>query len=206
MRHRFVFPLAFVFAAGIAVAAAAQQPPVPAQAPAQNIRGTITAFDGKVLSVHTREGQDLALSVPDTTNVAIHKAFALADIKPGMMLAAVTLPRADGSVIVLNIRPLPATAQGSVNPYDLAPGASMNNTAVEQVLTVNGAQQIILNTTKGPVTALIVPQTTMTQTAPGTRTDLKVGEMIFATARPDAAGKLTVARLEVGKDGIEPGE
>src|SRR3954464_3968215 len=59
--------------AGAPAAAAPAQP----QVPAQNIRGTITAFDAaaKVLKVKTREGQNVELAVPDTVNVAVHKAF-----------------------------------------------------------------------------------------------------------------------------------
>jgi hypothetical protein len=124
-----------------------------------------------------------------------------------MNLAVVTLARPDGSNIALNIRPLEATINPSSNPYDLAPGSIMNSVPVEQVGTATGGgQQLTLKTPNGIVTALVVPQTTMSQTTPGTRDDLKAGAVIFATARPDAAGQLTVARLEVGKDGIDPGE
>ena len=83
----------------------------------------------------------------------------------------------------------------------------MNNVPVDQIgtATANG-QTIVLKTPTGSLTVQVVKDTTMSQTTPGTRDDLKAGAVIFATATPDAAGKLTVGRLEVGKDGVDPGE
>ena len=44
----------------------------------------------------------------------------------------------------------------------------------------------------------------MSQNSPGTRDDLKAGAVFFGAGRPDAAGKMTLTRLEVGKDGVNP--
>jgi len=192
----------------VSFAAMAQQGPPgqPGQPPATNIRGTITAFDGTVLSVHTRGGSDVTVTIPATANIAVATTFSLAEVKPGQKLAVVTLGQADGSTVALNIRPLPAQVPGSSSPYDLQPGSVMNNAAVDQVVSTDGGQQITLDTKSGPLLVQVVPQTSMTQTAAGTRDDLKVGEMVFAGARPDAAGTLVANRVEVGKNGVEPGE
>lgn len=108
-RHGFFGTI--VLALILPAAALAQQ-----QAANQNIRGTITGFDGKLLSVKSREGVDLKLTLPDNANVSVAKAFTMAEIKPSMMLAVTTLTRADGSVVALDVRPLPATANGSSSP------------------------------------------------------------------------------------------
>jgi hypothetical protein len=65
---------------------------------------------------------------------------------------------------------------------------------------------VTVRTPNGLVTALVVPQTTMSQSSPGSRDDLKVGAVVFVPARPDAAGKMTAARVDVGKDGVNPGQ
>ena len=45
------------------------------------VRGTITAFDGTVLAVKSRDGKDLALQMTDKTTVAAAKAIPLTDLK-----------------------------------------------------------------------------------------------------------------------------
>ena len=189
-------------------AAGGAAPPAAALPPATNIRGTIVNFDAatKTLNVKTREGQTMALAVPDTVNVGVAKAFTAADIKAGMNLAVTTLAGPGGTTIALNIRPLGATINPSIAPYDLQPGSTMNNLPLESVGAVTATgQSITLKTpTGGTLTALITPQTTMSQNSAGTRDDLKAGAIFFAAGRPDAAGKMTLTRLEVGKDGVNP--
>ena len=48
-----------------------------------NQRGTVTAFDGKAISVATRDGTALEVLLPDGVNVSGTQAFTLADLKPG---------------------------------------------------------------------------------------------------------------------------
>ena len=47
------------------------------------VRGTITALDGDVLSVKSRDGKDLKISLAPDTQVAVTKKASLADFKPG---------------------------------------------------------------------------------------------------------------------------
>jgi len=47
------------------------------------VRGTITAFDGQVLSVQSRDGKDLKLRMAENATVAAAKAITLNDLKPG---------------------------------------------------------------------------------------------------------------------------
>jgi len=45
------------------------------------VRGTITAFDGQVLSVQSRDGKDLKLQLAENATVAAAKAITLSDLK-----------------------------------------------------------------------------------------------------------------------------
>src|SRR5881409_4242913 len=47
------------------------------------VRGTITALDGNVLSVKSRDGKDLKINLAPKFGVRYAKALTLADIKPG---------------------------------------------------------------------------------------------------------------------------
>lgn len=168
-----------------------------------NIRGTIAAFDGKQISVTTRDGRRVSVELPENVNVAITKPFTMADIKPGMALGVTTLSRPDGSVLAIDVRPIPATANMGLSPHDLQPNSTMNNGTFEGAAQAPEGNIITLNYKTGTVKALVVPETAMSQAAPGSRADLKTGEVIFIAARPDG-DKLTAIRVQVGKDGVKP--
>ena len=193
----------------LAGGASAQAPAAPRAAnppaPTINIRGTITAFDGKTLQVKDAAGKIVSIEVPDTLNVTVAKTFSLADIKPGTVLGLTTLQRPDGTVVALDIHPNPANTPLSTREYDLAPGSQMNNGKVEAVVataTANGTE-LTLNYGTGTVKALVTPQTTMSQAVPGGRSDVKVGEAVYVRARTDVT-PMVATQVEVGKDGVKP--
>lgn len=203
------FSAAIVLAAtlGATAVASAQTPPAAAPTvPNVNVRGVITGFDGKVLAVKDRDGKDVRIDVPDNVTPTVAKAFSMADIKPGMMLAVTTVKRADGVNIALDVRPLPATANPNSFEYDLRPGSLMNNANLDAMVASTGGQELTLNYKTGTIKALITPETAMSQSAPGVREDLKAGETVFAVARPEGAGKFTLVRAVVSKDGVKPGQ
>jgi hypothetical protein len=169
-----------------------------------NVRGTIAAFDGKVLSVRTKAGGDVSVELPEAVNVSTTKAFGLSDIKPGMALAATTVKRADGTVVAIDLRPIPPTASQGLTPYDLAPDSTMTNAILEGVVETSGGRELTLNYKTGIVKVLVTPATTMSQSAPGSRADLKLGETVFAVARKSEGDKLTALRVQVSKDGLKP--
>ena len=169
-----------------------------------NIRGTVTAFDGRVISVKTRAGADVQVDLPDTVNVAATKAITLADIKPGTVLGVTTVKRADGATVAIDIRPIPPTANQGLSPYDLQAGSTMTNAALEGTLESSGGQELTLNYKTGTVKVLVPPGTPMSQSVPGNRADIKPGEAIFVAARPGDGGRMTAVRVQVSKDGAKP--
>jgi hypothetical protein len=168
------------------------------------IRGTISAFDGKMLSVKTKAGGDVLVELPEGINVATTKAFGMNDIKQGMVLGVTTVKRADGTVVAIDVRPIPPTSKQGLSPHDLAPDSTMTNASVEGVVAAVGGQELLLNYSTGSVKALVTAATTMSRSAPGSRADLKPGETVYVVARKDEGGRLTAVRVQVSKDGINP--
>src|SRR5262245_1861420 len=109
---------------GTGITALAQQQNV-------NVRGTITAFDGKKIAIKTKGGQDVAIDLPEGVNVSATGKFSLADVKPGMPLGVTTIKRPDGSIVAIDVRPIPATAALGLSAYDLEPGSTMTNATLE---------------------------------------------------------------------------
>ena len=169
-----------------------------------NIRGLVTAFDGKVISVKTRDGGDVRIDLPETVNVNATKAFTMADIKPGMVMGVTTIKRADGATVAIDVRPIPPTAPQGLSPFDLQPGSTMTNAAVEAAVDSVGGQELVLNYKTGSVKVLVPPGTPMSQSMPGSRSDIKPGETVFVAARAGDGGMFTAVRVQVSKDGVKP--
>ena len=168
------------------------------------VRGTITALQGTTLTVKNLAGMEVSIDVPESVAVAATKPFSMADITPGMILGVTTIKRVDGADVAIEVHPIPATAPLGLIPWDLAPGSTMNNGAVEATVAATGGPELTLNYKTGVVKVLIDKKTAMAQAAPGTRADLKAGETVFVFGNKDDAGKITAARVQVSKDGIKP--
>jgi len=170
-----------------------------------NIRGTLTGFDGKQLSIKSRDGRDLNVELPPEVNVNATKPFSLADVKPGMVLGVTTIKRADGATVAIDVRPIPPTARQGLSPFDLQPQSTMTNAAMEGTVdTVAGGNELTLNYQSGKIKVLVPPGTPMSQSTPGSRADLKPGEGIFVAVKPGADGALVATRVQVGRDGVRP--
>ena len=169
-----------------------------------NIRGTVTSFDGRMIRVDARGAGPVEVELPDTVNVSGTKAFSLSDVKPGMVLGVTTVKRADGETVAIDVRPIPPTAPLGLTPFDLAVGSTMTNAALEgQAVLANGSE-LVLNYKSGTVKVLVPPGTPMSQSAPGSRADIKPGETIFIVARIGEGDKLTAARVQVSTNGVKP--
>ena len=191
------FPAFLAVAMLVAGGALAQQANV-------NVRGTIKSFDGNVLTVAERSGNEVKIDLPESVPVSSTKAFSMADVKPGMVLAATTMQRADGRIIAIDLRPIPATANQGLSPYDLQPGSTMTNASLDGLVESAAGQELTMNYKTGSVKVLVTPNTAMSQAAPGTRADLKPGETVYVAMRPDANGKPAAVRVQVSKDGVKP--
>jgi len=176
---------------------------LPAQAQqAVNVRGVITAFDGKTIEIKANDGKAVEVILPEGVNVAATKAFSLAEVKPGMMLGVTTVVR-DDKVVAIDVRPLPPVVKPGLSPYDLQPQSTMTNAVLEASASAANGNELTLDYKTGTVKVLVPPGTPMSQAVPGTRADLKAGETIYVAAREEG-GKLTAVRVQVSKDGVKP--
>jgi len=166
------------------------------------LRGTITAVQGNTLSVRSREGENLALQMPD--DVAVARAVRFEDIKQGDYVGATTRKQPDGSMVAIEVHYLPPSVPAGQTPWDLEPGSTMTNASVAASVAATGKRELTLQF-KGSSQKIIVPESAaLVRAVPGTRADLKAGEYVFAIVRKGADGKLTAPRIQVSKDGVKP--
>jgi hypothetical protein len=168
------------------------------------VRGTITAFDGTVLAVKSREGKDLTLQMTDKTTVAAAKAITLTDLKPGDYVGVTTMKRADGALVAVEVHTIPRTVPAGHTPWDLQPDTMMTNANVAAVVQAAGGQELTLEYSGNTQKILVPVGTPIGTTVPADPSFLKPGEYVFASAQVDAEGKMTALRIQVSKDGFKP--
>jgi len=172
-----------------------------AQAPTR-VRGTITALDGDVLSVKSREGKDLKLHLASNVGVTTAKKSSLEDLKGKYV--GVTAVHKEGRMTALEVHAIPPQAKPGHFPWDLAPNSTMTNANLDGIAQASGGNEITLNYQGGSQKVIVPPGTPIVAFDPGSRSDLKVGETIWTNARTETDGKIVVERLNVSKDGVKP--
>jgi len=168
------------------------------------VRGNITAVDGNVLSIKTRDGRDVKLTLPDDATIAVATAVRFEDVKQGDFLGATTTEGPNGTRVAVELHYLPPNVPEGHGPWDLQPNSSMTNAIVSSKVAETGKHEITLQY-KGGSQKIVVPETTpVVRAVPGSRDDLKTGEYIFATAQVGADGSLAAPRVQVSKAGVKP--
>ena len=174
-----------------------------AQTTNQRIRGTITAVEGSTLSVKTREGQDIKISMPDNVTVTAAKAVTLADFKPDAYVGVTARMNAAGVLVASEVHALPPAAPSGHTPWDSSPGDTMTNANLVKVVKTASGNELTMEF-KGGSRQIMVPEgTPIVDFVPGDKSLLVPGATIFTGAQV-TDGKITAARIAVSKDGVKP--
>jgi len=188
-----------VLAAGLLLASAVAT----AQTPVR-IRGTITSLDGDVLSVKTRQGQDVKINLAPNYGVAAAKAVTMADFGPGAYVGSTAKKNAAGQLVASEVHRLPPQAAAGHTPWDSAPGDTMTNANVAKVVKAAGGNELTLEYKGGSQTILVPEGTPIIDFIPGDKSLLVPGATVFVGATQGADGKLSAGRVAVSKDGAKP--
>jgi hypothetical protein len=173
-----------------------------AQAPAR-VRGTITSLDGDVLSVKSRDGQDVKIHLTSDAQVVTTKKATMADFKPGSYVGVTSLKGPDGRLVAKRVHALGPQVPAGHMAWDSIPDSLMTNATMESSAQVGGGNELTLKYKDGEQKILVTPETEFFNFVPGSRADLKPGETIFTGARNEG-GKLVTQRISVSKDGVKP--
>ena len=166
--------------------------------------GLITAFDGSVLSVKTREGKDLQLKLGEKAVVVAAKPLKLEELKPGDYVGTTTMARADGALVAVEVHTLPPTAGQGHTPWDLQEGCDDDQRQTSEPWSESaGAHQLTLEYKGGSQKIVVPPSTPVVTNTPAERSALKPGEYVFTTAQVAADGTMTVQRIQVSRDGVQ---
>jgi hypothetical protein len=173
-----------------------------AQAPTR-VRGTITALQGDVLSVKSRDGKDLQIHLAPDAQVSTAKKGSAADFKPGSYVGVTSVKGPDGRLVARRVHALGPQVPQMHAPWDSIPDSMMTNATLEGTAKVGAGTELTLKNKEGEQKILVTPQTEYYTFAPGARADLKPGETIFTSAARQG-DKMVAQRVTVSKDGVKP--
>src|SRR5882724_5800806 len=182
-----------------------------AQTPPVRVRGEIEKVDGNTLTVKARDGTGYTINLADNARVMAFVKASLADIKPNSYIGVTAMPRADGSQKAVAIHIFLEAQRGvgeGHRPWDLRPGSTMTNAAVEttagsvegQVLTVKYKQGDKTDEKK----VIVPPDAAIVTYTPSDKSELKPGaQVIIFGAQKQADGTLLTQAVNVGR-GVAP--
>lgn len=181
--------------------------PLAAQPAPTRVRGTIETVSGTVVKVRTREGEDLAITLPETARVLAVVRATLADIGPGSYVGVAGIPRPDGSQMAIEVQIFPEALRGAgegFRPWDLMPESTMTNATVAETVTRTEGRTLTLRYKDGEKLIVVPPEAPIVTFAPAGRADIKPGVKIFTSVVKAADGTATASSITVGRDGVDP--
>ncbi len=168
------------------------------------VRGTIETVDGGTLTVKSREGATVVVKVPDNVSVAGVLKRSLSDIKANDFVGIAALPQAGKPSRALEVLIFPEAMRGTGEGHrgwDLLPESTMTNATVTDSVTKVDGHTLTLKYKDGEQTFVVPPDTPIVTFAPGDKSELKPGAVIFISGATKADdGTLSAARITVGRD------
>jgi uncharacterized protein Veg len=203
---RRAFGVATVALAFAATASVAQQPQT------TRIRASIEKVDGNVLLLKARNGDQLKVTMADNARYAAMIKGTLDELKPDTYIGITSMPQADGTLKAIAIHIFQPQQRGTGEghrPWDLTPGSTMTNAAIETTVAAADGQMITVKYKQGDKVeekkVLITPQTVIVRYVPGDKGELKTGvHIIIGAATKNADGSFGAVALNYGRDGIVP--
>jgi hypothetical protein len=188
----------------VASSAFAQNPP---QTTPVRVRGAIEKLDGNILTVKSRDGQTVSLTLADNFGVSALAKKTIADVKSNDYIASTGVKGADGKLHCVELRIFPETLRGTAEgqfPWDSMPDSTMTNATVTGIATEKDGQTIKVNF-KGKDSEFVGgSECEVFAYIAGDASLLKPGAAIFTVAQKKEDGTLTAARVTAEKDGVKP--
>jgi Domain of unknown function (DUF5666) len=168
------------------------------------VRGTITALNGDVLSVKSRDGRNIQLHLTPDAQVVTAKKTTLQEMGPNAYVGVTSVKGPDGRLVAKEVHALGPQVPQMHGAWDSTPNSFMTNANITNAAQTSGGNELTLKYKGGEQQILVTPETEIVSFVPGSRADLKPGETIFAGARVEADGKFVASRVSVSKDGVKP--
>lgn len=164
---------------------------------ATRVRGTVSAFDGKVLSVKTHDGKNTDIHLGDKTEIVYTQPITIGDIKPGDFLGITSARGPNGTLTAFEVRRFPKPVNPGHRPFDGRDDQTMTNATVSAVVQAAKGRELTVSY-EGGSQKIVVPESASISTlVPGNASQFVPGAPVNLTAAPGGEGKLAARRIQV---------
>ncbi len=174
--------------------------------PPTRIRGTIESLNDRTLTIKSRDGQTLTVTLAENFTVSTVKKVDLATVADGTYIGTASRTEAGGQQAI-EVLVFPETMRGTGEghfAWDLEPGSMMTNGTVKAAAAKGAGKELTIAVKDSSQTVTVPANAPVVTLAPADKTDLKAGAPVFLSAMKNAEGQFTAARVTVGKDGVAP--
>jgi hypothetical protein len=185
--------------AALILAALALAGAVLAQAPTR-VRGTISAFDGKAVSVKDAGGKSFDILLVDKTEIVFAQPIALGEIKPGDFLGVTSVKRGDGTLTAYEVRRFPKPLNPGHRPFDGRDDQTMTNATVAAIVQSTSGRELTLTYDGGSQKILVPENASISALVPGERSQLVPGGAVNLTMNE----KREALRIQVSPAAVKP--
>ena len=191
---------ALIAAAAITLTAA------PALAQQVRIRGKVASLTGTTLVIDKREGGQATIALTPNWNVAELKPITADAIQAGSFIGTTEKPTGDGTGSSLEVHVFPPGVKMGEGHYDwdLAPGTSMTNGNVDQVVTGVSGRELTVSYKGGSRKVTVPANVPIVQMGPGDKASIKPGAGVFIIAAPKGDGTFITNTVVTGANGAAP--
>lgn len=162
----------FLLIAALAVVAFSTQ-----TAAQTRVRGTISDFDGKALTVDGKE----RITLGEKTEIVFTQPIALSDIKPGDFLGVTSMKRPDGTLTAVDVRRFPKPLNPGHRPFDGRDDQTMTNASVEAVVSAASGRELTMSYPGGAQKITVPENAAISMLVPGNRSQLVRGAPVSLT-------------------------
>jgi hypothetical protein len=134
------------------------------------VRGTIEQVAGNVLSVKTREGQEVKVKLADNARVLGLDKASIDDVKKGSYVGVSAMPQTDGSQKALHVHIFPEAMRGTAEgfgPWDARPNSTMTNATVDTMVTGTDGRTLTVKYKDGEKKIIVPPDVPIVKYIPG---------------------------------------
>jgi hypothetical protein len=202
--------------AGAALALGARLPADADEQKPYRLRGTLESVESAKLTVNTREGEALDLTLNEDSRVMVVRPASIDDIKQGDYVGLTSIDAGGKRVAIsahIFAEDLRGTAEGH-GPWDLVKEPNtMTNATVAEIEEVGDQRELKVSYTQGEgeqktegTQTIYVPDdlSVVKMEKASDRSVLKPGKRAFLVVRDDAGGSRTVLAVIVGEEGATP--
>ena len=172
------------------------------------VRGTVEQVAGNVLTVKTREGQEVKIKLADNARVLGLDKAAIDEVKKGSYIGVSAMPQTDGSQKALHVHIFLEAQRGlaeGFGPWDVRPNSTMTNATVDTLVTGTDGRTLTVKYKDGEKKIVVPPDAPIVKYVPANKDELKPGAkiMVFAGVKqPD--GSIDTPNISVGLNGLTP--